>query len=105
VESQFSREEEREADLLGFYNVMRAHWTPMGMLTFFSRLQQFTGDPGLIAALTSAHPPTAERVEAIKNEMKTAGMGANLEENSVKFQAMKLGLKVLPSPVRAPERP
>jgi predicted Zn-dependent protease len=102
VEHAFNRDEEREADVLGLYNMERAGWTPLGMLTMMERLKQFSGPPNLIAQLMSNHPPTAERANTIKAEMKLAG-GANLQENSLSFRAMKLGLHTLPAPVKSPE--
>ncbi len=102
---QYGREMEYEADMLGVYNQIRAGWDPEGAVTFFRRLGlgregggDWTGD------LLSTHPNPNERARRIQQEIAGLRLPEGLRRSSFAFEAMKMGLPLLPPPVRAPRR-
>lgn len=98
---RYSRENEFDADMLGLYNLIRAGWDPSGMVSFFHRLNAArpSSHDWLQDAL-STHPQPTERARRIQAEVASLRMPDGLQSDSVSFEAMKLGLKLLPPPVR-----
>ena len=97
-EGAFSRSEETEADLLGFYTMLRAGWDPAGLVSAFEGIRAFTGDHELIADMLATHPPAAERSRYLSEELKIAMPPATLHRDSAAFQLMKTLLRELPPP-------
>lgn len=95
---QYSRSNEADADLLGYYNMMRAGWHPEGMITMFRLLLAHSRDPNLVEAVFSSHPPTSERIQAIERETREAPPDPGLIRNSDQFRQMKAVLRQLPPP-------
>ncbi len=99
----FSREDEAEADLLGFYETLRAGWDPNGFLTLFSQLEQLEkklgGQPN---RFLSDHPPTPERAAAIKHELTRVKIPAGAVKDSVKFKVFKSSMGLLRAPEKKP---
>jgi predicted Zn-dependent protease len=93
---KYSRENESEADLLGFYEMLRAGWHPNGLLKFFIRLQKLEGQRNAIDVMLSDHPATAERAAVLRRELASVKITAPLREQTVQFQALKVALKLLP---------
>lgn len=62
---KYGKDQEREADTVGIGYAERAGWDPMGFVTFFQKLAQDEGDPGVFAILQS-HPMPSERMRAAK---------------------------------------
>ena len=93
---KYSRENESEADLLGFYEMLRAGWNPNGLVKFFGRLRQIEGSHTLVDVMLSDHPDTGEREDTIRRELASVELPATLREQSLEFQALKLALNVLP---------
>ncbi len=93
---KYTRENETEADLLGFYEMVRAGWHPNGMVKFFNRIQKFEGPQSLVDEILSDHPASAERTRVITKELQTATLPPNLREQSISFKSMKAVLKSLP---------
>jgi predicted Zn-dependent protease len=100
---KYSREQESEADLLGFYNVQRAGWTPEGMITFFKRLDTSPGEMQSVLAFGSDHPASAERAERLRAETRDFPPAGNLALTSDGFRAMQAHLKKM-APVPKPTR-
>lgn len=67
---KFGRDQESEADLKALALLKKAEIDPKGMITFFSRLSKEEGIP---IPLLSTHPPSADRAEAIRAEIKRLG--------------------------------
>jgi len=108
ADRKFSREEESEADMLGLYNAIRAGYDPQGLIAALARLSKFTGNPSLVEALLMNHPLPAERVQALREELKQNPPPAGLKDDSLAFRAAKLQLKALPPappPPPAPKKP
>jgi predicted Zn-dependent protease len=65
----YSREQETEADLVGWQYLVDAGIDPRGMIEF---LEHLAGDPfissmeGAVPAFLSTHPPTTERIERLR---------------------------------------
>jgi len=97
---KYSRENESEADMLGFYEMLRAGWHPNGLLKFFTRLQKLEKEKSTIDIMLSDHPATEERADAIRKELTTVTITAPLVEQSMKFRALKTALKMMaPAPM------
>ncbi|HWG21904.1 MAG TPA: M48 family metalloprotease [Terracidiphilus sp.] len=97
----FSRRDEAEADLLGFYEMLRAGWDPHGFLKLFSQfdvLEKSSG--GAPIPFLSDHPPTPQRAAAITRELKQVTIPAKATANTVKFQVFKSAMGLLPEPVK-----
>jgi predicted Zn-dependent protease len=103
VDRKFSREEENEADLLGFYNTSRAGWDPNGLVTFLRRLIRVGADRTLQELLLRHHPLPEERVETLAAELKLAPLASGLKKTSGSFRMMKDRLSTLPPPPPPPK--
>jgi predicted Zn-dependent protease len=95
----FSRQDEAQADLLGFYEMLRAGWDPHGFLDLFASLETLEKSSGNTPnPFLSDHPPTAERAAAIRRELILVTVPAGASTNSVKFQIFKSAMGLLPEP-------
>jgi beta-barrel assembly-enhancing protease len=101
---KYSRENESEADLLGFYEMARAGWHPEGLARFFTRVQRLEGDQTLVDVLLSDHPPSSDRVEAVEKELDLVKITAPVRQTPLQFRALKTTLSLLP-PAPKPARP
>ncbi|HEX7125972.1 MAG TPA: M48 family metallopeptidase [Thermodesulfobacteriota bacterium] len=71
---KYSRDHEREADDLAVQYLHRAGYDPQAVASFFEKLQAEEPErPGVLAALLSSHPVTADRIEATREA--AAGLG------------------------------
>jgi predicted Zn-dependent protease len=69
---KFSRDAEREADLLGMEYSYAAGYDPQSFVDFFEKLEaKEKHKPGFVAKAFSTHPMTADRVKAAQREMDT----------------------------------
>jgi predicted Zn-dependent protease len=65
--AKFSRDDEREADLLGVRYMARAGYNPMGMATMFEELlADRQRRPGAVQQFFSTHPLTEDRIETVR---------------------------------------
>ena len=103
AELKYSRESETEADLLGFYEMMRAGWNPNGLLKFFTRLQQYEGNRNLVDVMLSDHPDTVGRADAMRRELAETRITTPLIEQTLQFQALKTVLQLMPPPPKSAE--
>ncbi len=100
---RYSRQNESEADLLGFYEMLRAGWNPNGLYKFFTRLSQKTGSQNAVEVMLSDHPATEERARVMRRELESINVPSGLREQTLQFQALKLALNFLP-PAPRPAR-
>jgi beta-barrel assembly-enhancing protease len=105
AELKYSRDQESEADMLGFYEMLRAGWNPVGMERFFSRLAEHENAHDPLYALLSDHPASAERAQIIRHELTTVQVSAPAEEKTLSFEAMKTTLALLPPAPREVKKP
>jgi predicted Zn-dependent protease len=95
----FSRTDEAQADLLGFYEMLRAGWDPGGFLKLFAHLDALEkSSSGTPNPFLSDHPPTPERAAAIHRELKLVTVPAGAASDSLKFQLFKSAMGLLPEP-------
>lgn len=76
IDAKYSRDKEFEADHYGVIFARRAGFNPMASVTFFERLHQLEQQRGGQSSLGSAfasHPPTADRIKAVKAELRQMG--------------------------------
>jgi beta-barrel assembly-enhancing protease len=95
---KYSRTDEFQADLLGYYNLQRAGWSPDGMVDLFKHFgERATGIESLMA-IGNSHPAPVDREQQIVNEMKKFPPKAGLTRDSAEFTAVQGELKKLPKP-------
>jgi beta-barrel assembly-enhancing protease len=99
---KYSRDDEREADRLGLYEMAQAGFDPSGMVSFFQKLDELSkGKGGRGPAFFSTHPLPAERVRNMQAEIEKAKVAVRPRApENITFQACrsKLGTVVLPPP-------
>jgi predicted Zn-dependent protease len=95
---KFSREQEREADLFGYYNMQRAGWDARGMVDLFHHFaeQESALDP--LFTIASTHPPSSERERQIADEMQQFPPRPGLIRTSREFTNAQAELRRLPPP-------
>jgi beta-barrel assembly-enhancing protease len=100
----FSRRDEAQADLLGFYEMLRAGWDPNGFLKLFAQLDALEkSQAGTQVPFLSDHPPTPEREAAIQRELKLVSIPAGAATDSLNFQVFKSAMQLLPEPPKRTE--
>lgn len=92
----YSRENESEADMLGFYEMLRAGWNPSGMVRFLTRAARASGGDNPLEVMLSDHPGASERADAIRREMATVRITAPSVIAPSEFRTMKVTLRGLP---------
>jgi predicted Zn-dependent protease len=90
----YSRDQEIEADLLGFYEMERAGWDPKGESLLLEKLAKISPKQSAPVALIATHPDVSQRVTIVANEYKEAKVPTGLKQDSLQFQTMKLGLSL-----------
>lgn len=70
--SKFGRNFEAQADYLGVQYAYKAGYDPVGMITFFEKLEALEKKrPGVIVKVYGDHPQTPDRVERTQHEVAT----------------------------------
>jgi hypothetical protein len=67
---KFSRDSEREADLLGLEYDYAAGYDPQAFVQFFEKLNVEKKKPNLVAKAFATHPMNVERIEAAQEEIR-----------------------------------
>ena len=74
IDAKYSREKEFEADHYGVIFARKAGFDPMASVTFFQRLQQLeTRHQNGVGGAFASHPPTPDRVKAVRTELREMG--------------------------------
>jgi Zn-dependent protease with chaperone function len=73
---KFSRNDEFEADKCAVNYTMKAGYNPMGLVKFFDKINNDT-KLSKITKYFSTHPPTTERIDKVKAEIKKKGGNVN----------------------------
>jgi predicted Zn-dependent protease len=95
----FSRENEYEADLLGFYEMVRAGYQPSGFLGLFELLVSMERKAGSEPIpWLSDHPPSADRADRIRREMLLVKAPDGAQEDTFAFHAFQMAMNLLPEP-------
>jgi predicted Zn-dependent protease len=95
---KYSRTQELEADLFGFYNLQRAGWSPQGMIDLFKHFGEKAGPADGLLTILGTHPAPAERESQAVEEMKKFPPAPNLVRDSEGFKACQAEVKRLPPP-------
>lgn len=84
-----SREDEMEADSIGLLYAAATGYRADGLIQFLERLKTAQGEEqGGVRELTSTHPATAGRIEALRREVASAGLDPTAgKEVSERFHA------------------
>ena len=108
---KFSRNFEKEADLLGVQYLYSTGYDPTAMVTFFERLQaQEKKKPGTLAKLFRSHPPVGGRIKKVQQSIdRLLPSRAEYAVSTSEFDQVKARLAALESRSRNvetdPERP
>ena len=95
----FSRDNEREADRVGFDILVNAGFDPRAMAAFFTRMQNGTRIYESIApAYLRTHPMTVERISDIQGRLN--GVRARLRPDSLDFDLVRARLRLLQDDTR-----
>jgi predicted Zn-dependent protease len=90
----FGREAERAADRVMVELMLRARYDPRESLVLFQRIRAIEGrEPGRVTSLFSSHPPTSERIAAVRADLARRRLPGRLERDSRRFQDVQLRLR------------
>jgi predicted Zn-dependent protease len=95
----FDRQNELEADMLGFYEMLRAGYDPSAFLKLFDKFealesQQASAPPPFLMD----HPPTPDRADRIRHELTQVKVPANAREDTLSFHAFRTAMGLLSKP-------
>ena len=105
--AKFSRTDEKEADDVGFDNVVRAGISPVGMVTMFQKLlDERKRRPAGVDAWFATHPLEEDRIADIQSRINTIPPAqlARLTTDTPNFHAFQRRLASLP-PSPPPRQP
>ena len=99
---KFSRDQEREADFLGLQYMYKAGYDPNSYVSFFEKIQaEERRRPGSIPKVFSTHPPTAERIRNIQEEIsRILPARAEYVVTTSEFDVMKARLRMIQNRVK-----
>jgi predicted Zn-dependent protease len=88
-----SRGDELEADQLGLANLTKAGYAPIGMVTFFEKLQK-ANSGGTPPSFLSTHPSTGDRISRLQAsiDQNTVQQGNGLDSQAYKAKLKQLGI-------------
>ncbi len=93
VGMHFSRQDEYEADRLGVEAMINAGYHPQGMIDFFDKLDRTHGSSGgIISKYLPTHPPTPDRIAAIREQIAGYSLPPNLVMDSPEFHTIQQSL-------------
>ncbi len=87
-----SRTFEYEADATGWEYLRQAHIDPQGMIIFFERLQEDTGEMGKLTDqldFLSTHPATADRIKVLEEKNKSLPAGQDYYHFEIDYAVFK----------------
>lgn len=99
VFARFSRQDEAEADEVGFNLLVRSNISPQGMATMFQKLMaERTRSPGTVEGWFATHPLEQDRLEAVEARIAQIPPAQlnNMVRNTPAFDAFKRRLQGLP---------
>jgi beta-barrel assembly-enhancing protease len=99
VFAKFSRDDEKQADDVGFDNVVRAHISPKGMVEMFQTLLDLRkSSPGLVDNWFADHPTEESRISDIQNKINALNPAVlrTLTEDSQSYHNFQARVASLP---------
>ena len=98
---KYSRDAEREADIYAVQEMYDAGIDPEGMATFFEKLLKLQrGKPSRLEQIFATHPPTTQRIAAVRSQIARLPRKSNLKKDSGRFHQIK---KRLPPSSKTPK--
>jgi predicted Zn-dependent protease len=94
---KYGRDNEMQADLLGFYEMYRAGWHPNGLLKFFSQLEKKMPRGNALERILSDHPDSGDRARVIEKELQQVSITGPMREQSWEFKGLKAVLRMMPA--------
>jgi predicted Zn-dependent protease len=104
VFAKFSRDDEKQADDVGFDNVVRARISPKGMVEMFQILLDTRAtSPNLVSGWFADHPTEEARIADIQNKVNAVNptLLRSLTEDSPAFHNFKSRIASLPAAIAA----
>jgi predicted Zn-dependent protease len=87
---KYGRDAEREADRLAVEETYAAGIDPNGVATFFDKLMALhESEPSGVASWFSTHPPTRERIDNVRSEIRSLPSKPGLKVDSRRFREIK----------------
>ncbi len=71
--AKYSREKEYEADHYGVIYSKKIGYDPRASVSFFERLQKLEQRPSALGSAFATHPPTPDRIKAVRDELRQMG--------------------------------
>jgi hypothetical protein len=100
---KYSRDAERQADLMGTQILYDSRYDPKAMVQFFEKIQ--AGSKGRGAEFFSDHPNPENRIPSVQREIeKLGGMPARARAGSPDFREIKNKMAGMPAPPKAGTR-
>jgi beta-barrel assembly-enhancing protease len=99
VFARFSRQDEREADQVGFDILVRSNISPQGMVTMFQKLlEERRRSPGAVEGLFATHPLEEDRLAEVQARIAQipAAQLQGMTRNTANFTAFRNRLRALP---------
>jgi hypothetical protein len=95
---KYSRDAERQADLLGAQMLAQAGYNPIEMARFFEKLAAQGGSRG--PAWFSSHPDPGDRMKLVQEEIRTLPQRDYSVGNTEQFRQMQARVGSLPAPAK-----
>jgi beta-barrel assembly-enhancing protease len=100
---KYSRNAERDADLLGMHTMARSGYNPVEMARFFEKLEAESGKQNkLVAAFFSSHPSPGSRVKSVEREIPYLPKSEYVRTEG-DLNRMKQTIERLPAPAKRPQ--
>jgi hypothetical protein len=92
---KYSRDAERQADLLGTQILYDSRYDPQAMVQFFQKLESRGG-----TEFFSSHPNPGNRIQNVDNEIRNLGSAPGTRSDSADFRQVKAMLGSVPAATR-----
>lgn len=100
---KYSRDAERDADLLGTRMMARVGYDPVEMARFFEKLEASGGSR--VLQFFSSHPNPGNRVKAVQAELQYLPEGPYTKGDAEEFERIKRRVAALPEPPKPKKAP
>ena len=103
---KYSRTDELQADLLGYYNMQRAGWSVDGMVTLFEQFEKDAPPSSFdsLLSIVGSHPSPSDRKAQVLEENRISSPKPALTRNSDEFMAIQAEVRKLPRRSPSPAR-
>ncbi|HDQ44849.1 MAG TPA: tetratricopeptide repeat protein [bacterium] len=104
--AKYSRDDERQADALGMEYMVKAGYTPEGMVGLMNVLRSLSShSPGAIEMMFASHPMSEERYQTAVNRVNTVyGDNKSLPEGRERYMDHTAGLRRIRTAIEAMQK-